>query len=154
MRQLSILFFIVSQLTAPFAEAQVRDEIDAHHDLTIASAVSDDGTLNVTLIGSRTGSGGVLIVTERTSRQTFAFPIKSPRLTRSSSDKGVATLDGEGGGGGGTSPPSGNIGLTPIGCGTSTCTFEVTNLDNGEVLGVLIVDYSGPQPKVSFQPSG
>jgi len=149
-RLLFIVLFFVSQSAVSLAEAQVRDEVEAKHDLTIASAVSDDGTLNVTLIGPRTGSGGVLIVTELTSRQSFTFPIKSPGHSRKPSDKGLATLEGEGGG----SPlPSGNIGLVAVGCGRSTCSFEVTNLDNGEVLGVLIVDYSGPQPKVTFQPS-
>lgn len=149
----TFLIAVVFQLSVSFAEAQIRDVIEAKHDLTIASAVSDDGTLNVTLIGPQTGNGGALIVTERTSGQTFTFPINTPGLSRNPSDKSVETLDGGGSGGGGASPPSGNIGLVAVGCGASTCSFEVTNLDNGEVLGVLIVDYSGPQPKVTFHPS-
>ena len=112
--------------------------------LTTSAVVSDDGALRMSIVSHPDGAIAAIVVVDQVSEATFVFPIDGSSLRKSVRSGPGLQSEGEGGG-----IPDGAT-LEFMGCAGSVCTYGVFLGD--AYLGTLIVDYSGPQPKATFQP--
>jgi hypothetical protein len=108
------------------------------------AVVSDDGALRMSIVSHPDGAIAAIVVVDQVSEATFVFPIDGSSLRKSVRSGPGLQSEGEGGG-----IPDGAT-LEFMGCAGSVCTYGVFLGD--AYLGTLIVDYSGPQPKATFQP--
>lgn len=128
-------------------------ESGSEPDVAFDSVISDDEALKMTVLRGPGGAVVALIVTDLVSEERFVFGAETMGEVSATNEgkkprSGDSSLMDESDGGGDVPD---DATLEFMGCSGSVCTYGVWV--DGQNIGTLVVDDSGPQPKATLIPN-